>query len=255
MNQRTRLWLVALVVGGLFAALPAAAIAQTDTATSDTNVTDEHVTDVDRIKHRALHAIDRRLHTLARLAHKVEASRTVTEEHAAKLLRDLGTAAEGLKELAAKIRAAETIEELRELVPMIGDYKIYQLVKPKVHQVLVSDRIVAAAERLHEYSDTLEMLIKRAADAGYDVTRPRHLLAMMRRNIAAAYELGAPVADKVIDLQPEDWPDPAKELLAEGRRRLRASVEHLHVARKKGRMIAHWLRNLSDETIDLSELD
>lgn len=255
MNHRTRLWLVALVVGGLFVALPGAAIAQTEPAATDTTATDEHVSDVARIKHRALHAIDERLHTLARLTHRVESSNAVTEEHATKLLRDLSDATEGLKELAAKILAAGTVEELRELVPMIGDFKIYVLVQPKVNQVLASDRIVAATEKMTEFSETLEMLIKRAADAGYNVFRQRVRLAMMRHNIAAAYELAAPVADKVIDLQPEDWPDPAKELLAEGRERIGDAVDHLQVARKKARKIVRWLRNLSDPPIDLGELD
>ncbi len=254
MSKRTRLWLVALVVGGLFVALPGAAVAETDSATSDTAVVDEH-TDFDKIKRRALNAIEKRMATVARLAHHVESSKTVTDEHAAKLLHDLRAAHEGLEELVRKVKAAATPEELRELIGMIGDFKIYQVLKPKVLQVLASDRIVAATRHLAKFSNTLEMLIERAAEAGYDVERPKYLLMKMRRNIAAAHELAAPVADKVIDLQPEDWPDPAKEALKEGHRRLRAAVEHLHVARKKGRQIVHWLRNLADPTIDLRELD
>ena len=254
MSKRTRLWLVALVVGGLFVALPGAAIAESNAATSDTAVVDDN-TDFDKIKRRALNAIEKRLKTVARLAHKVESSKTVTDEHAAKLLRDLKDAADGLTELGRKIKEAETAEELRELIGMIGDFKIYQVVKPKVLQVLASDRIAAATRHLGEFSNTLEMLIERAANAGYDVERAKNLLAKMRRNIAAAYELGAPVADKVIDLQPEDWPEPAKELLKEGRRRIHAAVEHLQVARKKARQIVHWLRNLADPPIDLRELD
>jgi hypothetical protein len=255
MTHRTRNWLVAFVVGALVVALPGAAIAQTDSASTDGAVTDAHVSEVDEIKHRALHAIDHRLHTIARLTHRVENSATVTEEHAAKLLRDLADAAEGLKELAVKIRAAETVEELRELVPMIGDFKIKVLVKPKVNQVLASDRIVAATERLSEFSNKLEMLIERAEAAGYDVTRPERLLKRMRLNIRAAYEFGEPVADMVIDLQPEDWPDPAKETLEKGRRRLSLAVDHLRVAKYKGKKIVRWLRNLSDPAIDIGNLD
>lgn len=255
MTQRTRLWLVALVVGGLFVALPGAAIAQNDATTSDTQVVDEHDSHVDKIKRRALHVIEKQLSMVHRLAHRVEASKTVTDEHATKLLRDLRDAAEGLTELGRKIKAAETIEELRELVPMIRDFRIRQVVKPKVLQVLASDRIVAAAKRMAEFSQTLEMLIERAAEAGYDVERPKYLLMKMRQNIEAGYELAAPVADKVIDLQPEDWPEPAKETLKEGIRRLRGAVEHLHVAKKRARLIVHWLRNLSDPPIDLGELD
>ncbi len=255
MTQRSRLWLVALVVGGLLVALPGAAVAQTDTTTTDTAAVDDHISDIDRIKHRALHAIDKRLHTIHRLAHLVEKSPSVTEEHATKLMRDLRGAAEGLTELARKIRAAETIEELRELVPMIGDFKVYQVLKPKVLQVLASDHVVAVAERLRNLGEKLEMLIDRAEEAGYDVTRPRALLHRMRRNVAAAVELGGPVADKVIDLQPEDWPDPAEELLMEGRRRLHAAAEHLQHARYQARKIIRWLRHLQDPPIDLSELD
>jgi len=254
MTHRTRTWLVAFVVGGLVMALPGAAIAQVDSNTTDTGVVDEHNSDIAKIKRRALHAIDHRLHTIARLARRVEASDTVTDEHAKELLRDLEDAAEGLKELAAKIRAAETIEELRELVPMIGDFKINVLVKPKVNQVLKSDRIVAATKRLAEFANKLEKLIDRAEAAGYDVTRPERLLKRMRLNIRVAYEFGAPVADMVIDLQPEDWPDPAKEILKKGRRRLALATDHLRVAKYKGKKIVRWLRNLNDPRFDASDI-
>jgi hypothetical protein len=255
MTKRNRLWLVALVVGGLLVALPGVAVAQTDAVSADTpSVSD--VSDIDEIKHRALHAIDRRLHTIARLTRKVSESKSVTDEHAKKLLVDLEDAAEGLKELARKIKGAQTIEELRELVPLIAtDFRIYRVVKPKVLQVLASDRVVAATGRLTELGDKLETLIARAADAGYDVTRPRILLARMRHNVAAAERLAAPVADKVVDLQPEDWPDPAKALLREGRARLGEASDHLHRARYQARKIMRWLRNLTDPAIDISEID
>jgi hypothetical protein len=214
------------------------------------------VSDVDEIKHRALHAIDRRLHTIARLTRKVTESKTVSDEHAKKLLVDLRDAAEGLEELARKIKAAQTVEELRELVPLIAtEFRIYQVVKPKVLQVLASDRVVAATERLTRLSEKLETLIARAADAGYEVTRPRILLARMRHNVAAAARLAGPVADMVVDLQPEDWPDPAKALLRKGRVLLDESFDHLHRARRQAKKIIRWLRNLADPPIDLAELD
>ena len=255
MTIRTRLGLVALVVGGLLVALPGIAVAQTDSVADDApSVSD--MSDVDEIKHRALHAIDRRLHTIARLTRKVNESKSITEEHAKKLLVDLEDAAAGLEELARKIKGAQTIEELRELVPLIAtEFRIYQVVKPKVLEVMASDRVVAATERLTELGDKLEILIARAADVGYDVTRPRILLARMRHNVAAAQRLAGPVADMVVDLQPEDWPDPAKALLREGRVRLDESFERVRHARYQARKIVRWLRNLVDPPIDLSELD
>ena len=256
MTHRTRLWLVALVVGGLLVALPGAAVAQTDSATADTSSVSEEVSDLRRIKHRALHAIDKRLHTVKRLANRVENNGTVTDAHAEALLVDLRDAAEGLGDLARKIKAAETIEELRELVPLIAtDFRIYQVVKPKVVEVLASDRVVAATVRLTELGDKLEMLLERAANAGYDVTRPKVVLERMRLNVAAAAELAGPVADMVIDLQPEDWPDPAKALLREGRARIGKSVDQLDHAKYRAKKIMRWLRNLADPPIDLSELD
>jgi len=256
MTQRTRLWLVALVVGGLLTALPGVAVANSDTTdATDTPVSDE-VSDVDYIKHRALHAIEKRLETVARLAKKVENHDTVTEEHAGKLLRDLADAAVGLEELARKIEAAATVEELNELVPLIAtDFRIYQLVRPKVNQVLASDAKVAATERLFGLANTLEVLIDRAENAGYEVARPEKWLRKMRRNLTAAAELAGPVADMVIDLQPEDWPDPAKATLREGEALLEGATTHLRIARHKAKKIIRWLRNLADPPIDVGELD
>jgi len=255
-RSRSRLWLVALVASGLLVALPGIAVAQADSATAGPTTTGDvrPSDDFGEIQQRALHAVERRLKTVARLAHRVEASDTVGEEHAAKLLRDLRDAAGGLEELGRKIKAAETIAELRELVPMIGAFKIYQLVKPKVNEVLASDRIVAKARHLYEFSEKLEKLILRAEEAGYDVERPLYLLKRMRRHLEAAAAKAGPVADMVVDLQPEDWPDPAKGLLAKGARRLHVARDHIHVAKHKARRIVHWLRNLSDPPIDLSEL-
>ena len=254
MTKRTRLWLVALVVGGLLVALPGAAVAQTDSATADAPSVSA-VSDVDTIKHRALHAIDRRLHTIASLTRKVGESKSITDEHAKKLLADLEDASEGLKELARKIKGAETVEELRRLVPLIAtEFRIYQVVKPKVMEVLASDRVVAVTERLTELGDKLEILIARAADAGYDVTRAKLLLERMRHNVAAAARLGGPVADMVVDLQPDDWPDPAKALLRKGRVALDEASDHARRARYQARKIMRWLRHLADPPIDISEL-
>lgn len=244
--------IAALVAAGLILALPGVAVAQTDTrsdsgdvATSVTSDVRSDATDVrpdrDRtiaeIKERALKAIARRIETVARLTTKVVSNDHLTAEHRTKLLRDLNDAERGLEELARKIRNAESLEELRELVPMITeDFRIYVLVVPKVHEVIMSHTLVAVAGRFSAKAVHIQELIDRARAAGWEVGPAQKALDEMVRLIAAAEEAAGPVADAVIDLQPEDWPDPAAAKLRAGQASLekaRMALRDAHAAAKK----------------------
>lgn len=258
-NQR---WLrrgVTMALVTALAAAPTAAFAQSDEAPTDEKRPTDRVTDrpvdvrpddrpsdrFDEIKKRALNAIERRLETIARLERNIAGNEHVTDDHAGTLLRDLADAAEGLKELARKIEAAETPEELRPLVEsIVVDYRIFTVVAPKVHEVLASDTLVWIGKRLDGFAERLGEWIARAKEAGFDVTKVERLLDEMNKLIDEGVRLADPVAEKVIDLQPEDWPEPAQELLRQGRTQLHDAAGNLRGAHQAGREIVKCLREL-----------
>jgi len=222
--KRTRRLLVAATAVAMLAVLPHAAIAQeTDrdpTATTDTQVRDHPYT-IDEIRARALAAIDKRLTALERVGTKVGSDSHVTPEHASALIGHYERATEGLKDLAGMIRAAETRERLRELVPLIAeDFRVYLVILPKSHEVLVSDRMADAVERMSGVATTLLEAIERAEEAGHDMTEARRWLTEANDKIGAVERGAVPVANSVIGLTAADWEEPAKTLLAEGKRML-----------------------------------
>lgn len=263
MKTLRRTTILALVLALL--ALPTAAIAldepttDTDRATRDTVVDarehDRPDHDLSEIKKRALEAINRQLEALGRLRGVIANARHITEAHADQLLGDIARAAEGLETLARKIEAATTPEELRALIEQIDDYQIGHVLAPKTHQVIASDSIVYATGKLERYADKLGEVIARFEEAGFDVSEAWRLLAEMKDHTIEAYRLGSPVAGNVIGLQPEDWPDPAKGILAAGREDLHAAGTNVRAAHGNATDIVAFLRGLMDATTDLAPTD
>jgi len=239
--------LVAAMTALMILTVPLGAAAQTEEP--DRPATAEENLEIDDVKERALAAIDARLDTIARLRERITSHPHVTGEHQGELLGELGRAEAGLHSLAAEIRTAESMAELRVLVPKIAeDFRIYLVVVPKVNLVLGSDSVVAAAGRLGEAAELLQSWIDRAADAGYDVTEAEAHLAEMRRQIADAVSLGAPVAAAVLPLTAADWPDPAERILADARAGLVAARQLLGGALESGHEVVKALRGLLQRT-------
>lgn len=227
MKQKRRLMAVTAAIA-VFAVLPQSAVAQESDRQTDTTVVDTAESDVreyphtlDEIKRRALAAIDKRLAALSRMSAKVSSNGHVTESHASTLQRHYADASDGLTGLAREIEAAETREELRELIGKIAtDYRVYLVILPKSHEVIVSDTMGDAVDRMTGVSGTLLEAIERAEEAGYDMTDARRWLGVANEEIRAVETGAVPVAGSVIGLTAADWEEPAKSLLAEGKRKL-----------------------------------
>lgn len=240
------LLVVAMAALMAFAA-PATAFAQIEErpsrASAESDIERLATGDVDSVKDRAQAAIDRRLETIDRLRERVTSHPHVTGSHQGELLGELGRSEAGLNTLSAEIRQAETIEELRELVPKIAtDFRIYLVVAPKVKQVLGSDTVVAVGDRLEDAAARLGDWIARAVEAGVDVTEAQAHFEDMWAETAAAVGLGGPVAGTVLPLTPADWPDPARSVLEQGRADLMEARELLRAARHSARETFQALR-------------
>jgi hypothetical protein len=231
---------------------PATALAD-DTVRNGDTVTDAAVTDrhgQDRgfefAKERALAAIAARLRALEGLSAKIAASRFITEQHAGMLRGDIVRSEAGLEHLARQIEAASSMEELRPLVLQIDDFKVFQVLVPKTHQVIASDTLVVVAGKLDRFAGKLGEVIERFETAGFDVTEAQRLLGDMNDLIDAGHRLASPVAGSVIGLGPEDWPEPAQGLLAAGRADLHEARATLRDAYGTGKEIVEFLRSLID---------
>ena len=226
-----------------------AAIAQerpTDTTIAAPTETDRHRL-LAELKQRAQNLIDYQQAILDRLATKVGNSRFITDGHAGQLRADFARLDTALEHISRQVEDAETLDEVWALIREVHALHIGEVTVPKTHQVIASDSLVAIGGKLERFAGKLEELLTRAEEAGYDVSEGWDLLEEMNRYIASGIALADPVAESVIGLDGSDWPDPAEDLLAAGRRDLRAAGNDLRHAYADGRDIVELLRSLSDE--------
>lgn len=225
----------------LIAAVPGVALAQTDEdpAPRDAGVTDRPLDDrpdrdrdLDEVKERILEAIEKRIEALERLSEGVAENEHVSPSHAAHLQNEYREATRILEGAADDVEDAESFEELREIVPAVfADTLVRALLVPKTHLVVGSDTLVDLADRFGDFGDTLQMVIDRLSDQGYDMDAAQAALDEMLRLIGNAADTAEPVADDVIGLDQSDWPDPAQDILEQGRDDLREARELLREAR------------------------
>lgn len=202
----------------MLGSMPATALAQTDTTSPRDTIAQREAErperDIDVVKERALAAIDRRLERVARLRDAVHSSEHVTDEHASDLLAEFERTESGLLALAEEIRAAETADELRVLIPRIAtDFRVYVLVTPKTWEVLVADAMGDAAVRFEEVAMNIAEAVQRAEEAGYDVGEAQAALERMQSLVAEGAGLAEAVPPAVLPLTPADWPDPARSVV------------------------------------------
>ena len=162
---------------------------------------------------------------------KVDANEHVSSNHAAALQKDYKDAGKILEDAAEDVEDAETFEELREIVPEVFlETLVFALLAPKTGLVLGSHTMVAATDRMEDFADKLEEIIGFLAARGYDMTAAQAALEDMSDSVSSAEALAAPVADSVIDLDQDDWEEPAKTTLEQGKNDLQGAREALREA-------------------------
>ena len=199
----------------MLATVPGVAMAQETTTTEpitqtqdrDTTALERGADWIERIRARALEAIEKRLTTIDELEVAIARSETIHPGHAGQLQGELRGSAAGLESLAGKIRAADDFDTLRALVPKIfEDYRIYAIVAPKVHLVLASDAAGAVADRLTAAGSSLGDVLDRLEAHGLDMAEARVLLAEMQRLTLSGGDWAASVPPMVLGLTPADYP-------------------------------------------------
>jgi hypothetical protein len=223
----------AAVSGALVLGAPATALAQTDA-----QVERPARRDLASVKARAHEAIERRLETLARLAARVRENRHLTDEHRAALSELIQSQIDGLAALDAKIQADTDPETLRaDVKSIVTDYRVYLLTVPKVQLVIGADTELAAAAKLDEVAARLQGKIDEAAAAGKDVTTAQGHLDEMKAKIAEVRSSAGDVADSVLQLVPQDYPEN------------KPALESAHASLKAGRAAVHDARQLARQVV------
>ena len=234
-NLTKRVAAVATTVAMLMA-IPGAAFAQTEPTETRTSET-ERPESLDRLKRRALQAIDKRLETITRWIEKVDNNEYLSADHQAALRTELEAATRGLTALAEGIEEADSYSELGGLIPkIVEDYWVFALLGPKVHLVIGADHLIYITGRFDETAVTIHSAIDRAAGAGFDVADAQAALDRMSVHLAAASLLIDPVAGSILVLQAADMPEARDQLrsahadLKSGRQELRAARKSAHEA-------------------------
>lgn len=199
---------------------------------------------VEKLKARALEAIDKRLATLAELERVINDSESLTAEHADTLLAEVDTAAAGLARLAEEIGTAQDLDTLRALVPRIfEDYRVYAIVVPKVHLVIGADAAIAVASRLTAITESIGDILNRLEEAGFDVGEGYRLLDQMKASVTSGSGQAEAVAPAVIGLSPDDYPA-STEVLREAHEKLKGAGSELRTAGETAHDIGQFIKGL-----------
>jgi hypothetical protein len=239
--------LVALPVTGLLVSGVGTAFAadSTDTTTRTRPGAQTERPTLDDAKARCIKAVDDRLTALDKLSGVVDGRAAVTDDHQATLDGQISSARDGLTALRSTIEADTDAAALREhCTQIVTDYRVFLLVVPRTHEVVVSDTIVAGADRLAARTDELKTAIDQAEAAGKDVTHDRELFDAMQASLTAARNGAAGVPDTVIGLTPADWNSgAAKPVLESGHATLRQARQDLASALSSAKQIVQDLKS------------
>jgi hypothetical protein len=244
--------MTAAVAALILAATPGVALAQESTATErstearqdQATVAEREADWIEKIKARALEAIEKRLTTIDDLEAAINRSENIDPDHAEQLLGELRASAAGLESLAGDIRAAEDLETLRVLIPQIfEDYRIYAVVAPKVHLVVAADAAGAIADRLAEATDSLGAVLDRLEEHGVDIADAEALLTEMERLVASGSESAATVPGMVLGLTPADYPG-STEILRAAQAELQSAGADLRSAGENAHEIVRFIKSV-----------
>lgn len=225
------------------------AVAQTDQrATDEVAVTDRPAAEeLDRLKGVALVEIDRRIGTLERLSATVGASERLIPNHREALSTQLAADIARLLDLRDAVAAADTLRDLRALVPrIVNDHWVFALAVPKVHEVIAADAIVAVTGDFRDVHDRIAVVLERASAAGLSVETAALALSQARTQVNEARAMAVAVPGGVLPITVDQMPE-AGEILVESARNLTAAFELLSESASATRAAVSDLRAAVDQ--------
>ena len=189
--------------GRLGAAAPA--LAQSDE--TSTIVDSDHSTELADLKEWANGAIGHRLESIAEARAEVVAAEHITSNHESVLLADLAAAEANLNGLAKEVAEAQRAGEVWALLGRIAsETRVCVVLIPKVIGVSVSDAAVVIADEVEAVGVEIQAGIDAAEAWGLDISAAQARLDKGLAQNTDARTLASPVAARMLDLEPVDFP-------------------------------------------------
>ena len=187
---------------------------------------------IDRVKQRCLAAIDRRQRAIVELNNRIDQRPNLNDAHRAALKQIDDSTSSGLASLANTIQGEDNGDELRaECRQIVDDYRVFALVRPRARLVMVSDRELAAVDKLHTAADRIQAAIDKAKSDGKDTSSAEADLAVMRSSTDTAAQHAGAVYEEVIHITPQNFSQGA---LDAGRNDVRAARDAIRSAARSG---------------------
>lgn len=165
--------------------------------------------------------IGERLKVLAGLTAGTHASTTLTDDDRVALLTLMSTDRSGLTGLAHRIEVDSDLKTLEaDIKSIYTDYRIYDLLIPKIDLVMAADALSVATTKLDTSGHRIAELIASAKASGRDTTEAQIALAGVFSHNDAARARVTGVSADLLSLTTADYPGSAATLAAD-----RGSIE------------------------------
>lgn len=149
----------------------------------------QRVTDaaIQKLRDRALKAIDRRIRALERELQRARNMQRITEEDKNYLIGEIQSNIDELGALRSKIEQDSDLATLKaDVKSIVTNFRIYVVVLPKGLALMAADRANWGSQRFDALAAKIQERIDKAKAAGKDVTEVQGLLDQFKAKIADA---------------------------------------------------------------------
>lgn len=150
--------------------------------------------------------IDRRTKNLQQALDKLSQSNTINATDKAALSRQVNDEISGLTALETKLSADTTASAARsDVQSIIGDYRVYVLMLPKVRMIAAADRFTVVAGKLTSLHDKLQARVNSLNLSSAAASQLSAKLADMKAKIDDAKSKFGGLTGQLLALQPTDY--------------------------------------------------
>ncbi len=125
---------------------------------------------MDRLRTRAITAIDNRVASLNQVLKRIQADKNLSESDRSSLNAQINEVIKGLTDLKAKIETDTAIEEIRtDAKKIISDYHVYAIFEPKLRLLITINNLQTFSKKAANLVPKIQDLINNLKSQGKDV--------------------------------------------------------------------------------------